>query len=91
MTPTPANEKNPPAEQPARKLYLIDFFDEFNWEWANDLEPRFDSFQEALEACDALQAKIPKGNRDFGDHYGVINLEIGLEVYCSREVRAFSA
>ena len=33
--PNPANEKNPPAEQPARKRYLVDFYDEFDFEWAH--------------------------------------------------------
>lgn len=87
----PANEKSPPTEQPARTRYLVDFYDELDFEWANFSEPTFDTIQEAIETCGAKQAKLPKVNRDFGDHYGVISLEIGREVSCSREIMAFSA
>jgi hypothetical protein len=89
-TPSPANEKNPSAGQPTTKRYLVDFCDEFDMEWTNWFDRRFDTIQEVIEACGAMQAELPKKNRAFGDHWGVINLDIGLEVYCSREVLAFA-
>ena len=63
------------------KPYRVDLWDSFDREWAG-LMHDFSKLQEAIIFCDELQAKLAQGNKDCGEHYGVIDLHIGKEVYC---------
>ena len=65
------------------KPYRVDFWDSFDHSW-NGQENDFDELSEAIAACDQMQARLPQSNKDCGEHYGVIDLRIGREVYCGK-------
>jgi len=64
------------------KPYKVDFWDSFDRSWSG-LGPAFDDINQAKAVCDQMQAKLPQGNKDCGEHYGVIDLRIDREVYCT--------
>ncbi len=63
------------------KPYRVDFWDSFDRSW-NGQENDFDELSEAIAVCKRMQAKLPQSNKNCGEHYGVIDLRIGREVYC---------
>jgi hypothetical protein len=69
------------------KRYKVDFWDSFDLSWSG-LGPGFDDLHEAICKCDQMQAELPPANKNYkncGEHYGVIDLDIGKEVYCGRQ------
>ncbi len=68
-----------------RKRYLVDFYDDWEMAWDNSDAMTFDSLEAAVQACNLKQAEVPEEDKEMGDHYGVIDLQTGLEVYCTRK------
>lgn len=68
------------------KPYRVDFWDSFDRSWVG-LQQDFEDLAEAVALCDQMQAELPQGNKDCGEHYGVIDLRLGREVYCGQHGR----
>lgn len=67
--------------------YYVDFYDMFDgWGTWGFFEDRlFDNLEAARAKADELQAELPQGNKNCGEHYGVIDKEKGREIYCTNE------
>jgi hypothetical protein len=70
------------SEGSCAKRYKVDFWDSFDLSWSG-LGPTFDDLAEAMARCDQMQAELEQGNKDCGEHYGVIDLVAGREIYCT--------
>ena len=58
------------------------YYDSFSMEW-EPVGQETDNLEEAIIERDEKNAKnLNQGCIDCGDHYGVINLDIGLEEQC---------
>ena len=77
------------------KRFLVDYFDSFDawregdpqdgWGKFDDTPERlFDSIEEARACRDHLNAELGQGHKDCGDHWGIIDGELGREVECPR-------
>jgi hypothetical protein len=68
------------------KRYYVDFYDGFDgWGLFGFFTDRlFDDLEEAKKCCDNLQAKLNQSSKDFGEHYGVIDKELNMEIYCTQ-------
>lgn len=68
--------------------YYVDIYDMFDgWGggcWGFFEDRLFDDLDEAKKKCDELQAELAEGNKECGEHYGVIDSEKNREVYCTR-------
>jgi hypothetical protein len=69
-------------------VYRVDFYDAFDG-WIASGFPEgtmtgdeFESENAAIELCKSKQLKNPPNSMD--EHYGVIDLNIGLEVFCGK-------
>jgi len=61
--------------------YHVMYYDSFSMEW----EPsgrEMDSLEKAIAERDRKNAGLDRDTINCGDHYGVINLDIGLEEQC---------
>lgn len=69
-------------------VFRVDFWDVVDgWGFAGygvDTDPsrEFESKEDAIKLCQELQMKTPPSS--MGDHYGVIDLDIGKEVFCGK-------
>jgi len=50
------------------------------WELYTDWQ--FDDLEEAKAFCKKLHEKLDESNKSTGEHYGVIDMEIGREIFC---------
>ena len=66
------------------KPYKVDFWDSFELSWTGS-GPVFADLSKAIAKCNQKQARLPQANKDCGEHYGVIDLRIGREVYCAAQ------
>ena len=66
------------------KPYRVDFWDSFERSWSG-LDRDFDDLGEAIAECNRMQKALPRSSKDCGEHYGVIDLRISREVYCSKQ------
>ena len=64
------------------KPFKVDFWDSFDRSWSGR-GPVFDDLSEAIAKCNQMQAGLAQANKDCGEHYGVIDLRVRREVYCS--------
>lgn len=69
-------------------VYRVDFYDAFDG-WIASGFPvgtmkgdEFENMEDAIELCKSKQLKNPPNSMD--EHYGVIDLNIGLEVFCGK-------
>lgn len=71
------------------KRYIVDFYDGFDGWIRAGMEPEpevcFDDLEKAREYRDAKEAVLDQGNKDFGEHYGIIDTKINQEVECCRK------
>lgn len=71
------------------KRYFVDFYDMIDG-WCERGFPshsnQFDDLEEAKKFADKKQSKLPQGNKDCGEHYGVIDSESGREIHCTKQV-----
>jgi len=74
------------------KPYRVEYWDGFDREWTG-LRHDFDDLHKTIAFCNRKQAKLSQGNKDCGEHYGVIDLRLGRLVYCPlrRDALALSA
>lgn len=69
------------------KRYYVDFYDMFDG-WGTfgfSTDNLSDDLQEAIKKCDRLNSELAKGNKDCGEHYGVIDSQVNREVYCGQD------
>lgn len=66
--------------------YVVDFYDSYDGYWLHFGAEPFDDIELAKARADELQAKLPE-HTDPRDHYGVIDVDRGSEVYCLRKDR----
>ncbi len=66
------------------KPYKVDLWDSFERSWTGQ-GPVFEDLSEAITECNQRQAGLCQSNKDCGEHYGVIDLRIGREVYCAAQ------
>ena len=68
--------------------YYVNFYDAFDgWgTWGFFPDCLFDSLEEAKAKCNVLQATLDEGNKNMGEHFGVMVDRGGLyvEIYCTR-------
>lgn len=73
------------------KRYYVCFYDGFDGWGTFGFYPQrlFDEteLEEAKKLCDELQAKLNQSNKDFGEHYGVIDSKLNMEIYCTQYKR----
>lgn len=65
------------------KRYIVDFYDMIGGWGTPGWYGGFDTFEEAKTKCDGLQSKLHESNKCAGEHYGVIDMTTGMEVYCT--------
>lgn len=61
--------------------YHVMYYDSFSMEWEPSGQ-EMDNLEEAIAERDRKNAKLDRDIVDCGEHYGVINLDIGLEEQC---------
>ena len=67
--------------------YHVMYYDSFSMEWEPSGQ-EMDNLEEAIAERDRKNAELDRDTVDCGEHYGVINLDIGLEEQCPlRELR----
>jgi hypothetical protein len=66
------------------KRYVVDFYDMFDG-WCHMSDRESDSLNEAKQICDNLMERLDEQNKRAGEHYGVIDMKTGVEVYCTRK------
>jgi hypothetical protein len=64
------------------KPYRVDFWDSFDRSWTG-VPNDFADLDEAIAVCNRKQAALAQGNKNCGEHYGVIDLRLGREIYCA--------
>jgi len=66
--------------------YVVDFYDGFDgWIYSGGLAPeenKFDDLEEARKFRDKKNAELDQSNKDFGEHYGIIDTKYNQEVEC---------
>ncbi len=69
------------------KKYYVDFYDMIDrWgELGFFTERLFDYLNDAIKLCDELNSELDETNKECGEHYGVINIMTGREVYCGQD------
>jgi hypothetical protein len=68
------------------KRYTIDFYDMIDgWGGTPGWYGWFDTLEEAKIECDKKMKTLDESNKRAGEHYGVIDMETGMEVYCTRQ------
>lgn len=75
-----------PSKEPVKenKKYFVDFYDMCDgWGGLAEYFPQdqFDDILEARKHCDSKMKKLDKNNKRCGEHYSVIDLTTGKEVY----------
>ncbi len=83
------NKENGPkvGKKDQMKRYYVDFYDMFDG-WGTFgffTDNLFDDLQEAIKTCDKFNSGLTKGNKDCGEHYGVIDSHVNREVYCGQD------
>lgn len=69
-------------------VYRVDYWDAFDgWTMKGfpvgfDKSAEFESKEQAITRCKQLQLKSPPNSMH--EHYGVIDLDIGSEIFCGR-------
>lgn len=69
------------------KRYYVDFYDMID-EWGTFgffTDKLFDDIDDAKKKCDELNSQLPRGNKDCGEHYGVIDSQTMIEVHCGMD------
>jgi hypothetical protein len=66
------------------KRYVVDFYDMIDG-WCHMSDRESDSLNEAKQICDNLMEGLDEQNKRCGEHYGVIDMKTGVEVYCTRK------
>lgn len=66
------------------KRYVVDFYDMMDG-WCHMTNHECDSLNEAKQICDNLMEDLDEQNKRAGEHYGVIDMKTGVEVYCTRK------
>lgn len=69
------------------KRYFVDFYDMIDgWigRGSHDPEWQFDDLNKAKAFADKKQDELDQGNKDAGEHYGVIDAETRHEVHCTK-------
>jgi len=61
------------------KRYRVDFYDMIDC-WI-EAERDFNSLKKAKTLCDKLNQGLDEQNKRAGEHYGVIDLRLGFEIY----------
>ena len=61
--------------------YHVMYYDSFSMEWEPSGQ-EMDNLEEAIAERDRKNAELDRDTVDCGEHYGVINLDIGLEEQC---------
>ena len=71
----------------ASQRYYVDIYDAFDgWgTWGCWPERLFNSIDEARACRDQLNADLAEGNKASGEHWGIIDGELGSEVDCVRD------
>lgn len=70
------------------KRYRVDFYDMIDGWCAAGLEHsfwpdrEFDDLEAAKQKCAELQSDLAQGNKDCGEHYGVIDMNTNREIFC---------
>ncbi len=66
------------------KRYYVDFYDMVDgWGIFGFFEDRlFDDLDEAIKLCNKLNLELAEGNKNCGEHYGVIDNVTEREIYC---------
>lgn len=72
-----------------RKRYVVDFYDMFDgwtraWEFYKDFH--FDKKEEAVARANDMMNTLDDSNKCAGEHYGVIDLVVGREVWSGKEI-----
>lgn len=69
------------------KRYYVDFYDMIDgWGSFGFFTDRlFNDLPEAIKLCDKLNSKLPEGNKNCGEHYGVIDSTVNREIYCGQD------
>jgi len=76
------------------KQYIVDFYDAFDG-WSGDCvhyvgkdfapeRLEYDDIEEAIKKAKELQKNLDEGNKRMGEHWGVIDLHRGREVFCQQ-------
>jgi len=66
------------------KRYRVDFYDMIDG-WCHISEWEYDVLEEAKIFCDEKMQMLNESNKRAGEHYGVIDMTTGIEVYCTRK------
>jgi hypothetical protein len=69
------------------KRYYVDFYDMFDgWGTFGFFNERlFEELNDAIKLCDKLNEELAKGNKACGEHYGVMDYNTNMEVYCGQD------
>jgi hypothetical protein len=68
------------------KRYSVDFYDMIDG-WIK-MQRDFNSLKKAKKLCDTLNQELSEQNKRAGEHYGVIDLRWGFEIYEGRYAKA---
>lgn len=74
-------------EENKEKKYYVDFYDMVDgWGTFGFFTDRlFDEIPDAIKLCDSLNSELDKQNKECGEHYGVMNKDLGREIYCGMD------
>lgn len=74
-------------EENKTKRYYVDFYDMMDgWGTFGFFTDRlFDDLPGAIKLCDKLNSELPEGNKNCGEHYGVIDSTVNREIYCGQD------
>ena len=69
------------------KRYYVDFYDMIDgWGTFGFFTERLsDNINDAIKLCDKLNSELPEGNKNCGEHYGVIDSTVNREIYCGQD------
>ena len=66
------------------KRYRVDFYDMMDG-WIGSNQHEFDDFEEAKKYALEQQSELGEDSKHCGEHYGVIDLKVGIEIFCCQE------
>jgi hypothetical protein len=67
------------------KRYFVDFYDMFDgWGTPGWYGEGFNSLDDAKKLADEKMKTLDDANKRCGEHYGVIDIVTGMEVYCTQ-------
>ncbi len=67
------------------KRYIVDFYDMIDGWCGCGGFGEFDDLDEAKKFADDKMKTLDNSNKRAGEHYGVIDLTVNREVYCTRK------